>query len=370
MQLPHSETRKKYIEQIKIVEANLKDATSGDIDHALLSQVQKRLDALAEKYQYNEDIGTARYKLYELQAMVHYFKGHDDDALDFINQAIETRGDNYTRAEKLKTQITKSHHEEKRHPVRTNSEPPLQLQALTRGQRSSAIIMAILSILSIYFIPWAIFYIYLAVKLDPRKVPSRKLIKTAAIATLPLCLGIIPIIIDIEFWRANKKLKEYEELGSKAFISDKEYLSGEPRRKKGRVIAWSILLSIIVVLVILVIAAIATSSSSSQSSSTESLAESAVRQLKSESTYPQKIDDITTLTDVTSSGNSIQYHYQIMGADTSNLSNASLYNNVQPSVCSNTDTRKVLDAGITMEYLYEVYETGQNYNISIQESDC
>ena len=29
---------------------------------------------LAEKYQYNEDIGTARYKLYELQAMVALFQ--------------------------------------------------------------------------------------------------------------------------------------------------------------------------------------------------------------------------------------------------------------------------------------------------------
>jgi hypothetical protein len=30
MQLPHSQARQKYIEQIKVVEANLKDATSGE----------------------------------------------------------------------------------------------------------------------------------------------------------------------------------------------------------------------------------------------------------------------------------------------------------------------------------------------------
>lgn len=105
MQLPHSKTRQTYIEQVKIIEANLKDATSGEQNDTLLTQVQKRLDSLAEKYQYSEEIGAARYKLYELQALVHYFMGDDDSALDFINQAIEMRGDSYVRAEKLKTQL-------------------------------------------------------------------------------------------------------------------------------------------------------------------------------------------------------------------------------------------------------------------------
>lgn len=110
MQLPHSETRESYIQHIKVIEANLKDATSGETDRALLAQVQKRLDALADKYQYSEEIGTARYKLYELQALVHYFDGDDDGALDFINQAIETRGDSYSRAEKLKAQLLAKAH--------------------------------------------------------------------------------------------------------------------------------------------------------------------------------------------------------------------------------------------------------------------
>jgi len=106
MQLPHSKARQNYIDQIKVVEANLKDATSGEKDKALLAQIQKRLDSLAEKYQYSEEIGTARYKLYELQALVHYFNGFDDDALDFINQAIEMRGETYPKAEKLKKQLS------------------------------------------------------------------------------------------------------------------------------------------------------------------------------------------------------------------------------------------------------------------------
>lgn len=265
MQLPQSKVRQTYIDQIKIIEANLKDATSGEINETLLSQVQKRIDTLAERYQYSDELGTARYKLYELQALVHYFNGNDDDALDFINQAMEVRGDTYARAEKIKAQLLAK--DEPRHGGqlhhKTSDEPPLQLQALIRGQRSSAIIMAILSVLSVYFIPWAIFYIVLAVKLKPQQVPSRGLIKAAAIATLPLCLGIIPIIIDIEFWKMNKKLREYDELGAKAFISDKEYSAAEPKRKRSRVIAWSILLSIIGIIIIFILVAVVTNSSNS-----------------------------------------------------------------------------------------------------------
>ena len=106
MQLPQSKARQTYIEQVKVIEANLKDATSGETNKSLLLLVQKRLDSLAEKYQFSEEIGTARYKLYELQALVHYFSGHDD-ALDFINQAIETRGETYAKAEKLKKQLSR-----------------------------------------------------------------------------------------------------------------------------------------------------------------------------------------------------------------------------------------------------------------------
>lgn len=106
MQLPHSKATQNYKEQIRNVETNLKEATSGKKDDALLSMVQKRLDSLAEKYQYNEEIGVARYKLYELQAFVHYFNGHDDDAQDFIDQAIEMRGETYERAEKLKKRLS------------------------------------------------------------------------------------------------------------------------------------------------------------------------------------------------------------------------------------------------------------------------
>lgn len=62
-------------------------------------------------------MSSAIYKLYELQAVIYYFNGKDNDALAFIDHAIEVRGGSYPRAEKLKAQLneatytTKSEHE-------------------------------------------------------------------------------------------------------------------------------------------------------------------------------------------------------------------------------------------------------------------
>jgi hypothetical protein len=105
MNLPKSKAKETFISEIKTVEANLKDATAGEPDERQLSEIQKRLDKLADKYQYDEEIGKYRYKLYELQALLHYFNGDDRDAYAFINTAIDTRGESYPRAEKLLTQL-------------------------------------------------------------------------------------------------------------------------------------------------------------------------------------------------------------------------------------------------------------------------
>jgi cytoskeletal protein RodZ len=87
-------------------------------------------------------------------------------------------------------------------------------------------------------------------------VPNRKLIKGAAIAGLPLCLGVIPIIIDIEFWKMNKKLKEYEELGAEAFVSDEQWLKDGSKRKRGSRIALSILVAILIIFALLILVAV------------------------------------------------------------------------------------------------------------------
>ncbi len=106
MEIANTTIQQNYIKQVRALEAEIKKASDGELDLDLLDDAQKKLDLLAEKYQYNQKIGTAIYKLYELQATIHYFNGNDADALDFINQAVETHGSNYPKAEKLKDRLS------------------------------------------------------------------------------------------------------------------------------------------------------------------------------------------------------------------------------------------------------------------------
>jgi hypothetical protein len=273
MELPPTKVRQEYIDEVKVIEANIKDIASGTAPPELYKYSQEKLDSLAKHYQNNEQLGTARYKLYELQALLYYFQNRDDDALEFIKQAIEVKGASYKRAEQLIDQLKSAPVEPSSHNKHvtngeSDNELPLELQSLIKSLHTSAIIMVVISIISVYFIPWAVFYIILATKLKPDKLPSRKLIKGAAIATLPLCLGVIPIIIDVEFWRMNKHLIDYEEKGSKAFKTDKEFSAGDKKRKRSSKIAWIILLSLIAIFAIIIVVAIVSSNSNSSSTGT------------------------------------------------------------------------------------------------------
>lgn len=108
MDLPRNKQHQAYIHSIKELEEIFKRTMSGDVSSDInLGSVQNKLDAVAEKYQNNDTIGAARYKLYELQAFIYYFEHKDNEALNFINQAIETRGSSYTKAENLKFSLSK-----------------------------------------------------------------------------------------------------------------------------------------------------------------------------------------------------------------------------------------------------------------------
>lgn len=254
MDLPQSKHRQEYADEIKVIEANIKDISNGTAPAELYDYTQNKLDQLASRFQNDEQLGASRYKLYELQALLYYFQNRDADAHAFIQHAIEVHGSSYAKAEKLEALI------EERSDIGAEmtwgNELPLELQSLIKSLHTSAIIMVVISIISVYFIPWAIFYIILATKLNPKKLPSRTLVMWAGILSLPLCLGVIPIIITVEFWRMHGKLKEYEELGAKAFKSDQEWLEGEPKRKRSRKIATTILLSIVGIFMLLILIAI------------------------------------------------------------------------------------------------------------------
>lgn len=101
MQLAKSTVEQNYLKQIRTLEEAIKNAISGPVDHNALDAAQEKLDTLAARYQHNDTIGSGAYRLYELQAILHYYNGNHDEALDFIEQAIEVRGKKYERATRL-----------------------------------------------------------------------------------------------------------------------------------------------------------------------------------------------------------------------------------------------------------------------------
>lgn len=52
-------------------------------------KLQKHLDALANKYQFDEELGPLRHKIYDAQSLLFYLSGQDERALEFADAADE-----------------------------------------------------------------------------------------------------------------------------------------------------------------------------------------------------------------------------------------------------------------------------------------
>ncbi len=95
-----------------------------------------------------------------------------------------------------------------------------------------------------------------------------------------------------------------------------------------------------------------------------------VKEVKSSTVLPTKVDEVTTWNNITAQTNAIRYHYTINDVDTTNLSNDYLKNYIEPTLCSNKNTRQLLDQGIGMEYSYIVQGTAKKYFFSFTKLDC
>jgi len=63
-------------------------SVSGKVTEAKLGDFQKILDSIEEQYRYDTKYDDDRYKLFELQALIHSFAGDDDRAVQFANEAV------------------------------------------------------------------------------------------------------------------------------------------------------------------------------------------------------------------------------------------------------------------------------------------
>lgn len=93
--------------------------------------------------------------------------------------------------------------------------------------------------------------------------------------------------------------------------------------------------------------------------------------IKAKTILPNKLDEVTTLVDITAEPSAIRYHYVLEGADTSALSNSAFRDLLLPKLCENSDTRAgLLDKNVGMQYSYVVKETGESYYVAFTKNDC
>jgi len=95
-----------------------------------------------------------------------------------------------------------------------------------------------------------------------------------------------------------------------------------------------------------------------------------VQAVKEKTVLPKKIDDSTTITDITAENNAIRYHYLLSDVDTSELSNESLKGSLISSICQSGDTNDLFEQGINIEFLYKIENSSQNYLVKFTKADC
>ena len=109
---------------------------------------------------------------------------------------------------------------------------------------------------------------------------------------------------------------------------------------------------------------------SSNSASKVELINQAVQEVKAQIALPYKLDQVTTMVDVTAEPGAIRYHYVLSGVDTSKITNDVLKNAVGAGICQNNETKNLLNQDINMEYSYSVENSSQKYFISFTKTDC
>lgn len=110
--------------------------------------------------------------------------------------------------------------------------------------------------------------------------------------------------------------------------------------------------------------------SQNSSLSKQELINETVAEVRNTTTFPMQLDEVTVWTGITGTSNALRYQYTLQDIDESQVSSTVLKNLIAPSVCTNTDTRYILNKDINMEYSYAVQGSAQTYFFIVSKSDC
>lgn len=133
-----------------------------------------------------------------------------------------------------------------------------------------------------------------------------------------------------------------------------------------------ILVVVIVTVVIIVGGSIFATQNNNSSNSKEILIKQIVDEIKNGRTFPEKISDDNTLSDITAESNAIRYHFIVSGVDLSILNDDDLNDVKKRTVSGICDSglTDILNEDINIEYSYFDNTSQKTYLISATKNDC
>ncbi|PYY56549.1 hypothetical protein DEJ17_11125 [Curtobacterium sp. MCSS17_011] len=105
--------------------------------------------------------------------------------------------------------------------------------------------------------------------------------------------------------------------------------------------------------------------------STEDTVSKAVEQIREQSDLPKQVDSVTTWTAIEAEGAAIHYDYTVSAdVDPASINEGVIRDAVGPNLCSNTETKKLLDEDVDMRYTYAFEGSSKTVDTTFTKADC
>lgn len=107
------------------------------------------------------------------------------------------------------------------------------------------------------------------------------------------------------------------------------------------------------------------------SDSTEEKVSKAVEQIREQSDLPKQVDSVTTWTAIEAEGAAIHYDYTVSAdVDPASINEGVIRDAVGPNLCSNSETKKLLDEDVDMRYTYAFEGSSKTIDTTFTKADC
>lgn len=295
-----------------------RDIRSDKVSEQLLDQYQARLYKITKTSSGRKSVGPSTYIAYELQGLIFLARSDSESARIFFTDAVTRKGD-----EQLFTKVAKD-------AIRTGS-------VLKKYNKLTGISHIVINIIV------TLLFIGLG-----RAFPTPTLIIAAITFASLLVFSII----------------KYHKV---------EARDSDARNPKNGIIGYSVWFMLTMVVLGYQVWADNGDRTSGTHSSYETpseLASRVVQEVKASTTFPLEVDEVTTFNDISSYGSTVLYQYVIHDADITTISNEDLRSTIQPTVCSNASTVRILNRGVSLQYSYSDQNTGQKLSFTIAQSNC